>query len=343
MKSSWNRTSRDSAPRLGLCAILVALCSVAPAGCTREFFREWANQDASEAVFEKSRDPRWRIDMFSIEQPGMSRFADPYDQDVPPAPPDDPAAEALSPVPQWPDNRLMIPVEGTGYQDLLEYWQRDREAKLVQIDLARQAIYGASGNPLRTPTDLNGPEYWQRLDNGRHPVTDPRQMGLPGQPSETPGGRPEPPPTGSPFSGEPPPSIPPPRQMPAAPDPATAPAPGGATPETPQPLPPSAPPRGAGSPSGSAHCCSRRQEHPGLRPCGSCVFRMTTQQTTTAAPSRRRRSEIRLPPGLTGRPPGVRRPYLYRQRSIRRRSARFRHLAPGQTMEKRTPPVVRER
>ena len=183
-----------------------------PAGCTREFFREWANQDASEAVFEKSRDPRWRIDMFSIEQPMMSRFADPYDQDVPPAPPDDPAAEALSPVPQWPDNRLMIPVEGTGYQDLLEYWQRDREAKLVQIDLARQAIYGASGNPLRTPTDLNGPEYWQRLDNGRHPVTDPRQMGLPGQPSETPGGRPVPPPTGSPFSGEPPPSIPPPRR-----------------------------------------------------------------------------------------------------------------------------------
>ncbi len=36
----------------------------------------------------------------------LSRFADPYDQDVPPAPPDDPAAEALSPTPQWPDNRL---------------------------------------------------------------------------------------------------------------------------------------------------------------------------------------------------------------------------------------------
>ena len=94
-------------------------------GCTREFYREWANQDVSEAVFEKSRDPRWRIDLFSVEPPMLSRFADPYDQDVPPAPPDDPAAEALSPVPQWPDNRLLMPIEGTGYLDLLEYWRRD--------------------------------------------------------------------------------------------------------------------------------------------------------------------------------------------------------------------------
>ena len=95
-------------------AILALLAVGSQSGCTREFYREWANQDASEAVFEKSRDPRWRIDMFSIEPPAMSRFADPYDPEFPPAPPDDPAAEALSPVPQWPDNRLIVPAEGTG-------------------------------------------------------------------------------------------------------------------------------------------------------------------------------------------------------------------------------------
>ena len=69
------------------------------------------------------------MDIFSVEPPMLSRFADPYDQEVPPAPPDDPAAEALSPVPQWPDNRLLVPVEGTGYLDLLEYWRRDQEAQ----------------------------------------------------------------------------------------------------------------------------------------------------------------------------------------------------------------------
>ena len=63
-----------------------------------------------------------------------------------------PAAEALSPVPQWPDNRLLVPAEGTGYLDLLEYWRRDQEAKKR-----------AAG--LKVPDDE--PEYWQRPDNGQ--------------------------------------------------------------------------------------------------------------------------------------------------------------------------------
>ena len=114
--------------RLGGRVILAALVVGPQTGCTREFFREWANQDVSEAIFEKSRDPRWRLDTFSIEPPALSRFADPYDQDAPPAPPDDVVAEALSPVPQWPSNRLIVPVEGTGYLDLLEYWKRQNLA-----------------------------------------------------------------------------------------------------------------------------------------------------------------------------------------------------------------------
>ena len=105
---------------------MVALAVTMQTGCGREFFREWANQDVSEAVFEKSRDPRWRLDLFSVEPPALSRFADPYDPDRPPAPPDDRASEALSPIPQWADNRLLIPAEGTGYLDMLETWQRRR-------------------------------------------------------------------------------------------------------------------------------------------------------------------------------------------------------------------------
>src|SRR3954447_26075590 len=96
---------------------VVALALVAPActGCGREYFRQWADQDVSEAVFEKTRDPRWSMNLFSIEPPALSRFAYPYDPDRPPAPPDDYAAEALSPVPQWPIFRLLTPAEGTGY------------------------------------------------------------------------------------------------------------------------------------------------------------------------------------------------------------------------------------
>ena len=89
-------------------------------GCGREFYREWANQDVSEAVFEKTRDPRWRLDQFSIDPPALARFANPYDPDRPPAPPDDYPAQALSPVPQWPDHRLIMPVESAGYLKLLD-------------------------------------------------------------------------------------------------------------------------------------------------------------------------------------------------------------------------------
>ncbi len=93
-------------------------------GCGREFYREWANQDVSEAVYEKSRDPRWRLDLFSVDPPALARFADPYDPDRPPAPPDDFAAQSLSPVPQWPDHRLIMPLEGTGYLGLLDQGPR---------------------------------------------------------------------------------------------------------------------------------------------------------------------------------------------------------------------------
>jgi hypothetical protein len=152
--------------RLGALATAV----VAPFGCTREFYREWANQDATEAVFEKTRDPRWRLDTFSIEPPALSRFADPYDQDFPPAPPDDPAAEALSPVPQWPDNRLMVPVEGTGYLDLLERWKEEQDAAAGTVS------HVGSTRP---------PGQSGRIDSGRGSA--------PAQPPGPPGG-------GSPFA-----------------------------------------------------------------------------------------------------------------------------------------------
>src|SRR5258708_13594877 len=87
MNKSRNRRSRHVANRNGRWAILLTVLAGAPIGCTREFFREWANQDVSEAVFEKSRDPRYRLDMFSIQPPALARFADPYNRDPPPPPP----------------------------------------------------------------------------------------------------------------------------------------------------------------------------------------------------------------------------------------------------------------
>ena len=105
--------------RSALAGLAVGLGLTSQVGCGREFFRHWADQDVSEAIFEKSRDPHWRMDKFTMEPPAMARFANPYDVDRQPAPPDDPAAQALSPTPQLPYHRLMVPAEGTGYLTML--------------------------------------------------------------------------------------------------------------------------------------------------------------------------------------------------------------------------------
>jgi hypothetical protein len=144
------RSARSARRAAGLGLAL----AVGLSGCGREFYRNWADQDVSEAVFEKSRDPRWRIDLFTVEPPALSRFADGYDPDRPPAPPDDRAAEALSPVPQWPHHRLLVPAEATGYIDLLESWQRDRP--YVPPATGGGAQPPTTPAPLRRPTPAPG-------------------------------------------------------------------------------------------------------------------------------------------------------------------------------------------
>jgi hypothetical protein len=141
--------------RRTLATLLIFLAAATQFGCGREFFREWANQDVSEVIFEKSRDPRFRIDMFSIDPPAMSRYADPYDQDFPPAPPDDLVAQSLSPIPQWPDNRLMVPLEGTGYLAMLEEYQPENVARQEALDASNAPgarVISVPGYNLSGPT-----------------------------------------------------------------------------------------------------------------------------------------------------------------------------------------------
>ena len=146
MPTRLSKTRRRNHRALALA--LLALGS--QVGCGREFYREWANQDVSEAVFEKTRDPRWRLDQFSIDPPAMARFANPYDPDRPPAPPDDFPAQALSPVPQWPDHRLIMPVESTGYLKLLEDGPR-YESPAPTDPAVKPDIKQIMGLPAGTP------------------------------------------------------------------------------------------------------------------------------------------------------------------------------------------------
>ncbi len=141
--------------RRGGLALAIIAGAASATGCGREFFREWADQDVAEVVFEKSRDPRFFIDTFSVEPPAMSRFADPTDPDFPPAPPDDHATAALCTAPQWPAMVLLTPMEGTGYIDMLEAW--DREKPRPPSNPARQPAGVENPNSSTPPGPRNPP------------------------------------------------------------------------------------------------------------------------------------------------------------------------------------------
>lgn len=133
----------------------LALLALTPGlGCGREFFRQWADQDVTEAVFEKSRDPRWKLPTFTVEPPAMSRFADSYDVDRPAAPPDDYATEALSPYPQKPHIRLLTPLEGTGYVEMLDAGTRYEPPPSIEEQL--RAAGASTGGPAPAPLDEGG-------------------------------------------------------------------------------------------------------------------------------------------------------------------------------------------
>ena len=151
-----NRNGPDRIARYRgtIAASLAALALTNGLGCGREFFRKWADQDVTESVFEKSRDPRWNLPVFSIEPPATSRFNDWSDPDRPAAPPDDYVAQELAPVPQKPHIRLMTPMEGTGYLDVLgqvpHYEPPADQVGPVSIDEAEEvdvAVPPASGEP----------------------------------------------------------------------------------------------------------------------------------------------------------------------------------------------------
>ena len=213
---------------LGLLALLPG------AGCGREFFREWADMDVTEAVFEKTRDPRWRMPVFTVDPPAMSRFANYADPDRPPAPPDDHATEALSPYPQKPAWRLMVPMEGTGYLDMLEQGPRYEEppGETKPGDPATTVIPDMSDESLPPPAGSSP------FNNNAIPST-PRNLPdppLPALPGSEPSGSTLPRINPGRENNATPPGVP---QRPAAPNPSAAPTalPGSSARRAPTPRP----------------------------------------------------------------------------------------------------------
>jgi outer membrane protein TolC len=138
---------------LKLLALLMALPGL---GCTRHFFRKRADKDVEQLLTEKNVFEPWQIENWHVYPDPRSRFADPSDPDHPPLPPDDPAAQYLSPNPQKPHPRDNIGrIEGTGYLDVIAAWdamnRANRPPELPPVEAATPTMSPTPPDPCPPP------------------------------------------------------------------------------------------------------------------------------------------------------------------------------------------------
>lgn len=112
--------------RFPVLTALAGLAFFAGPGCSRKFFRECADKDVAGVITQKNKFPDWVVRNWHVYPDPRARFADPYNPDRPPYPPDDFAARALSPNPQHPTKRTGTGrFDGDGYVTLLQQWDAE--------------------------------------------------------------------------------------------------------------------------------------------------------------------------------------------------------------------------
>jgi len=111
----------------GLLGALI-VCAGLAAGCTRHYFRKYADQDVTSIVAHKDVIPTWKVEEWHVYPDPRARFADTTNPDRPPMPPDDPAARDLSPNPQKPGKAGIEAIQGVGWLDVLAAWDAENRA-----------------------------------------------------------------------------------------------------------------------------------------------------------------------------------------------------------------------
>src|SRR5262245_34679371 len=132
--------------KLLACGLLV-VAILAP-GCTRRFFRNSADREVESILTAKNKYPFWAIENWHVYPDPRARFADPTNPDRPPMPPDDPAAFALSPNPQKPGKAGVTRVSGTGYLELLGYWDAENRRERPEPEQKPGDVKEAPGDAM---------------------------------------------------------------------------------------------------------------------------------------------------------------------------------------------------
>lgn len=116
----------------------VVLALVVLSGCTRGFYRRKADQEVQAILTEKDRFAQWKIEQYHVYPDPRARFADTTDPDRPPMPPDDPAARLLAPNPQTGRKEGIAWIEGTGYLNLLSFWDAQNRGERALEEMANK-------------------------------------------------------------------------------------------------------------------------------------------------------------------------------------------------------------
>jgi hypothetical protein len=139
------------------------IAASAASGCNRFQYRQAADSEVACLVEEKSNDPRWaREPDFSIDMDPRSRFHEPYVQEEPPMPPDDPASHEFMHCidgkkgwKHWHDNGDRLELENSTWRDSLSTYTRpgkDGKIRMGLDDAVRIGLINSSSYQTQTET-----------------------------------------------------------------------------------------------------------------------------------------------------------------------------------------------
>jgi hypothetical protein len=125
----------------GLLAAGSAL-SMGLAGCSREYYRRQADDQAECLIQEKKNDPRWTSPAQSVYPDSRSRYYDHNDPDHQPLPPDDPSSHELMHCvygmrgyKRWHENGQISDLENPDWRNYLSDYMEKREDGVYVMDL----------------------------------------------------------------------------------------------------------------------------------------------------------------------------------------------------------------
>jgi len=132
---------RTMQQKLSYPLLLLCLTATLAVGCSREWYRDQADEDVACLVEEKAT-PEWDVPFQSVEMDPRSRFHDVYDKVNPPMPPDDPTSHELMHYvdgkdgwDEWHKNGDITDLENPDWQALLgQYVPVDDQGQVI-LDL----------------------------------------------------------------------------------------------------------------------------------------------------------------------------------------------------------------